>query len=469
MKGPEDHSENTINVLVSEYEAMSQTGTVGFLEEKVFVRLIEYYKTNQQLDKALEVANLALSRYHYSTDFYIVKANMLLEHHQWHQALDCLEQAEGFAPAELEIHLLRAEAFIGMGYVEDAFAILERLKADASNEELSAIFNCEACIYEHQQKFEQMFYALRDAILADPENNFAQSRLWWCVELSGLYQESIDLHKDLIDINPYNSLAWYHLGHAYSCLRLYHDAAEAFEYAYLTDNRFMEAYKDCAGIWIHLEQYTKAIACLEEALLNLRPDSELFRTLGICYEANCQYDIALSLYHKSLKLEQDCDDTLFRIGKCYLKKGDFKAAIRNLQEAILLDEKKEEYLAALAEAYIHTNQLEKARFFFEKAVETAPEFIQYWELYSSFLIRSGKLNDALSVLDEAECYISGPELMYNRIACWFLKGQKHKALYLFREALAAHFNTHNILFDHIPELEKDQEIHSIIAIYRQVQ
>ena len=51
--------------LIFEYEAMSQKGTVEFVEETVFEKLIEFFQNKCSYEKALEVVNHALTHYHF--------------------------------------------------------------------------------------------------------------------------------------------------------------------------------------------------------------------------------------------------------------------------------------------------------------------------------------------------------------------------------------------------------------------
>ncbi|MEL6864363.1 MAG: tetratricopeptide repeat protein [Bacteroidota bacterium] len=452
--------------LVSEYEAMSQKGTVGFFEEKVFFKIIEYYQKADQLDRAIEVADHALGQYTYSVEFYLLKSQMLLEKGCKHLALSCLERAEIFAPQELELHLLRAEVFTAMGYTEDAFAILERIKDDVSDEQLCEIFFCEACIHEHLEQFDSMFFALRDAILADPSNKSVIRRLWLSVEMSGAYAESIELYQFLIDKDPYCYISWYNLGHAYYCLKDFEHAAQAFEYAYLIDETFEFAYRDCADAWIKLKEYGKALACYEEALGFVEPDSDLYLHIGYCYECLQDIGLAYSFYRKAIHLKANNDTVYFRLGECYASEKKWGNAIRAYHKAIEIDSRKEEYLKALAEAYYQVDEPEKARQLFKKAADTAPEYSEYWIHYASFLMDINEVDGALAVLDEAGYYAPGVDLEYCRVACLFMLDRRQEALYLLSEVLTEDFKSHDTLFEWVPGLENDLDVQSVLAAYQ---
>ena len=64
--------------LLSEYEAMSQSGDVALLDERDFAQLIGYFEKERQPEKALEAIDIALEIFSYSVDFYTQKASILL-------------------------------------------------------------------------------------------------------------------------------------------------------------------------------------------------------------------------------------------------------------------------------------------------------------------------------------------------------------------------------------------------------
>ena len=64
--------------LVADFESKYEHGNVEYLEEKKLYQLINYYEEEHQLDKALDVVDLALDQFSYRSDFYILKARILL-------------------------------------------------------------------------------------------------------------------------------------------------------------------------------------------------------------------------------------------------------------------------------------------------------------------------------------------------------------------------------------------------------
>ena len=343
--------------LVNRYELMDANDSVEFLDERSFNLLIKYYEKEDQKDKALSVIDNAITQHSYSVDFFIQKAQLLLGISRVKEALDALERARVFAPNDLGITLLRADALSRMGECDDALELLEGIKNHVSRTESAVVYIAEASIYEYQEDYNNMYYALQDAILADPSNQEALERMWICVELSEKYNESKDLHQELIDENPYCYLSWYNLGQAYFHLDDLYEAMEAYEYAFVINEKFEFAIRDYAEVCLLLEKYNRALECYKLALEHFRPDADLFTKIGFCFEGLGNFDRAKHFYNKAARLEPENSYIYFRRGEVYRKEESNISAIKSFEKAIELNPRKEEYYASLANTYATVDDL----------------------------------------------------------------------------------------------------------------
>jgi len=456
----------TINDLIFEYEAMSQKGTVSFLEETVFSKMIDFYEKELLFDKALELIDHAIHQHSFSAIFYMRKAQLLIEKNCAHQALQCLDQAEVYAPSDIEIYLLKAEAYCSLKIYKAAFEILRGAKDQTtSKEDLSEIYLYEATIFESLEQFNNMFIALNRALSANPFNKTALERVWFSVELSRKYKESVVLHQAIIDADPYSFIAWYNLGHAYSCLNKIEDAAEAFEYAFLIDKDFQHAYRDCAEMHLELKNYPKALDCLMDALALFEEDSDLLQRIGQCHLYMDELNEAKVYFIRAIKLNSLNADVHFYLGECFAKEKKWKSAIKTYRRAIDIDDRKEEYIAGLAEAYYQVDEIGKAKYLFSKAADTAPETSKYWIQYASFLMDIGEEEEALAVLKEAEIYAPGPVLNYCQVACLYLLDRIDEALDLLYQALSENFPMHSSIFELVPEMKENRKIRTLISSF----
>jgi len=449
--------------LISAYENMVQKGRVCFSDEQPYHDLIEYFEGECLLCRALEIVDHAITEFGFSAVFYIRKAELQLQNKQAKQALVTLDQAEARSPGSLSISLLRAEGFASLDLCEDAIALLDDRKTQADSQELSQIYVCEARIYEQQKEYEHMFYVLKAALEEDPSNKEALSSIWYCVEYARKYEESVALHEKIIDEQPFNALAWYNLGAAHHYLCNHLEAIEAYEYAFLTKEDFEFAYRYCAEVCLYVQNYQKALQCYQEVMERFEPDADLFLHIGKCYLHLGNHLVAKTFFEKATHFDPYCDEAFFGMGECYTGMKEWRKAVDAYRRAVLIEDRNEDYFAGLGEAHFHLHNFNKAETFFREAADTAPEEARHWTRLAHFLVDRGRPEDALKVLDEAEDYAYGPELLYCRSACLFVMEKKKEALLALEDALFEDFDAHDSLFNLLPVLEQDRDVQAVIA------
>lgn len=451
--------------LVKRYETLLQDNLPCFFEEGEFLRIIRFYENEEQWDRALETVDHALNCHGYSTDLHLKKAQLLIEGHKETLALQVLEQAAVFDPAEPGITLMKAEALCYLNRYEEALELLENLKIEADATGLSDIYMIEALVYETQEEYERMFYALRAALQADLANRDALERLGLCMELSRKYQESIPLYEQVLDQDPYAYMAWYNLGHAYAYFSNYEEAIEAYEFAIAINDRYEFAFRDCADLCFELKQYPKALRYYLDIVELSEPDSDLMLHIGQCYQETAQNDLARNYYQKAVQLDVFNDEAYYCMGQTFSLEEKWKHALRFYKRAIQIDYHREEYHAAVAWTYHRLGQVEDADRHYREAIELASEESNYWLEYAGVLLETNRLDEALELLEEGSAFTAETELLYCRIACLFAAGKRQEAIYWLGEALAEAFDNHRSLFNWAPGLENDSQVMALIASY----
>lgn len=465
MNANNSHKGNGIDALVFQYESSAKSGQTLFFDEHSFLQLIEFYQKEERLDQAIEVANQAIERYLFSVDFYLRKAELLIDDGKEQAALNTLDQAESFAPGQLEIILLKAEALTYMDRGVEALDLLGQAKTASDKSGQGELFLLESLVHEFNQDYERMFQVLKNAIYLDPENEEILERIWVAVELSRKYKQSITLHKHIIDKNPYSFMAWYNLGHAYAYLGNYKDAIEAYEYAFVINEKFEYAIRDCADLCFETGQYKKAIRYYLELFEDAEADSDLFQRVGECYQHLGNFKNAAAFFRKAINRDPLNDEGYFHLGECYANNSRWKEAARYYEKALDIDEEREEYYSALGIAKAELGDVDMAEELFRRSVEIAPEESKYWLAYATFLIGYDRVKDALSLLVVAEITADTAQMQFGQAACMFKLGRRKEACRLLWHVMEEGGEMYQVIFDLFPELEHDVEIHTILSSY----
>ena len=452
--------------LISTYEEMLEKNQVNFANHKPYHTLVDYYERECLLDRALEVVEHAINQVGYDTGFFLRKAELMLEKKEPTQSLFLLDKVDARVSGLLRSAILRAESLAMLGMHDQGIVLLDSLKHSADGGELSKIYVCEALIYDSLKEFERMFYVLKAALQEDPSNAEALSRMWYVVEYARKHDESVDLHEKIVEEDPYNALAWYNIGASQTYLCNYEEAIEAYEYAYLAKDDFEFAYRECADVCLLTRNFQKALGCYQDVLERFEPDADLFLNIGKCYEELGNYVVARDFFQRAVEFDYHCAEAHFHIGRCYGQQKVWHKAVAAYSKAIKLEEKNEDFLAAIAVAYANTGNLKKALDYYRKAADTAPELPDHWVSLAHFLMKNRRFAEAIEALDEADDNAWGPELLYCRSACLFEMGNKSEALFVLEEALYEDFDAHTALFRLMPVLEKDKEVKAVIAIFQ---
>lgn len=451
--------------LVTEFESSFERGEVGYLEEKVYFQLLEFYEDEYLYEKALLVVDMAIEQFKYRSEFYIIKARLLLNGNKVKDSLSVLSFAETIAPFEREISIIKVRALAISKKFAEAQEIVEDLSVGATRSESADLLIAESFIYEHMKDYNAMYNVLAKAVMLDSNNEEAMERVWISAELSRRYEDSVELHKTIIERDPYNFQAWYNLGHGYNCIMEYEKAIDALEYSFIINPEFESGYLDCADTCVQIRDYSKALEIYTEANSRFGPNSELMVNIASCYISLNRIGIAKQWLLKSIKLDGFNDEAFFLLGECYSSDQVWYNAINAYHKAINLENRREEYYLGLAKAYLAVENYNKATVNFQMATQTGPEDTLYWREYAGFLIKMGLYDEACQVLDEAEDHTYGSDLIYCRAIIAYLQKQKADCLEFLEEALVENYDQHHILFEIAPELKLDKEINSMIKYF----
>jgi tetratricopeptide (TPR) repeat protein len=458
----EKHS--SLDGLVFEYEVASQKGTVPFFEETVFVRLADHFQKIQQLGKVQSILSDGLTQHPKSSELYIRRAELLLQNNQPDEARIWLEKTEAFLPEHFRTKILRAEAYCKLGKVEQAMTLLQELRQNSGRDfSKKSAEKSPDSIFENLQKISRKFRQLKEHLMNDPDDVAVLAELWMVVEVSEQFEQSAILHERLIDLNPYSWRAWFNLGSAWSNLDREADALEAFEYSYLINPDFSDAYDAFGKLAIKMGEYKLALRAYRELIERLGETTNALVRVGECFDKLGNRAVARTFYSKAVLADFNCSEGYFLLGSSYSAEDMIEKAVNYFKKAVELSPKNEMYQITLAESFAKIGDAKQAIFHFRKAILNADGVPTFWLRYATFFAKDKQWKKALRVLDDGEVNSYGAELAFCRSAALILTNRREEGLELLDCTLAEDFSTHEILFSFAPELAEDAEIRTIIT------
>ncbi len=454
-----------ISKLIQEFEHVNSNRTRIQWEEKALLKLINHYERINNFEKALEVIDFALLTFTVKSEFYLHKAQILIALQKPLAAIDILEQALKNNPEDSNLILYKAKAFCTMGEFATALNLIEDIKRSQHKADDVEILLVEAFIQESMKDYDQMFYKLQEALKLNPNNTEALEQIWISVEISKKFEESIRLHKELIDNNPYSYLAWYNLGHAYSCLGMYQQALEALDYSYLINPHFEQACMDCAELALQENLFEKALEYFTEASERFGEDSDLSVNIVECLIKLKRFKEAKSKLHKAITQDPYNDELFYYLGECYSEEKNWTKAIKYYKESLEIDPEREEFHFGIAKVFEMTGNLRKAEFHYRRASYCGQEQSQYWARYISFLIKNNLPEKAQKALLKSDKVSTGADLLYCKAAFHYLQGDEKKTISILEEALVDDFPQRHIFEELAPEFASGQLYTSMLKYF----
>jgi tetratricopeptide (TPR) repeat protein len=269
-----------IDDLIRQYEDLRAGKKSSFLEEESFEILIEYFNEKNSFHKALEITETALDYFPYSGDLFVRKADLLVAIHNYSAALEALKQAEFYDHDNIDIYILKTDAYLALDLPQKAASLLEEaLLIFEGDDRLDLLFEL-ADVYDDYEDFDKVFDCLVLILRQEPANEEALYKICFWTDFTGRNEESIKLHQEIIEDHPYSELAWFNLGSAYQGLKLYEKAIDAYQYAVAINDKFDYAYRNMGDAYIRLRRYKDAIEVLEKVGEITRPEDVIFEAIG---------------------------------------------------------------------------------------------------------------------------------------------------------------------------------------------
>jgi len=432
----EDEFASSIEELLTEYAALKAGEGNRFWNEQEFELLIDYFYQNSQEPEALIACELALNSHPFSSEFYILKAELLFQSLKYRQAIAVLDELDTKEQLIIDAVLLRSEILNAQFKYDQAAAYLEGMsKLFTGREQIDILLEL-AEVYDECEELDAVFDTLKIILKIDPNCEEALHKICYWADFAEKEEESVVLHQEIIDKYPYNALAWFNLGSAYQGLKLYEKSIDAYEFCVAIDERFEIAYRNMAEAYIRLRWYDKAIDSLQRNLELGSPEDVIFEAIGHCFDKKKNYSKARHYYLEATKLNPVDDGIFYKIGMTYVQEKAWEKAMRQFAKAYELNKDNVNYCLALGDCLVQLDDGPEALACFITAIKVRPTFRKSWLSLVRALYLFGFHDEALVQMEESTNYIDRPtDYLYFEALLLFAKGKTKAAMLKMEEAI----------------------------------
>lgn len=466
-ENPYQEDREQMRELLRQYENLKTGRSHSFIDEEAFEKIINYFEEKEELSRALEAAEMAIEQYPYSSTLLIRKADLLLDVRRYRAALEVLDRAALFGDHDINLYILRTDAYLALDEPENAVELLEEaLKKFDGEERIDLLFEL-ADVYDDYEEFEKVFDCLKMILEQDPNNEEALYKICFWTDFTGRNEESIRLHLQIIDDFPYNELAWFNLAAAYQGLKLYEKSIDAYKYAIAIEEKFDYAYRNMGDAYIRLRKYKLAIEALEKVTELSKPEVVIYEAIGHCYDKLKSFADARFYYRKASHLNQDDSKIFYKIACTYYNERQWESCIKQLEHAIKLRKPQPEYNLLMGECKMELGLYKDAVQYFSNVVRVRPRNVAGWEALIRCLYKAGFTDEALEQADAALQITNGkPIFLFYKASILFAKRKSKEAIVQLEKAMTQAPKLLKKFIELNPSSLQNQLVVDVIAKYK---
>lgn len=459
-----DDDNGSIDDLLQDYELIKNGDKSRFLDEEDYEYIIEYFFQNNNEAEAITACEIAQSYYPYSTSVLLSKAEILFQAQKYGQALHALDALDVLDQYNMEAVLLRSDIYLAQHKHEQAAVLLEQKSLLFEGRERIELMLELSDVYDECEDFEAVFNVLKKILILDYQNEEALHKISFWADFADMQEESVALHKVIIEEDPYNALAWFNLGAALQGLKQYEESIDAYEYCVAIDEKFEFAYRNMADAYMRLHWYDKAIESLEKNLELGKPEDVIFEAMGHCFEKQKNFDRARHYYRQAIQLNPADDGIFFRIGETYSREKQWEKAMKAYSVALNLNKENAAYCLAIGNCLMELEAYSEALVCFMNAVRLKPNNKSNWMALVKCQYRNGNFEEALSqVLLAKETLGHKPDLDYYHAAILFASGKSKEALLYLEQGLEDAPSKLKLLTEINPEILQRKAVADLVA------
>ncbi len=460
----DENGSGSIEELLQDYENIKNGNKLRFLDEEDYEYIIEYFFQNNNEYEALTACDIAQTYYPYSSSILLLKAEILFQAQKYGQALQALDKLDEMDTNLLEAVLLRSDIYLAQFKFDQAALLLETKIPLYDNREKTELMLELSDVYDECEEFEAVFDTLKKVLKIDPRNEEALHKISFWADFADMQAESIILHKEILEEDPYNALAWFNLGAAYQGLKQFENAIDAYEYCVVIDEKFEFAYRNMADAYMRLHWYEKAIESLEKNLELGKPEDVIYEAMGHCFEKQKDFTRARHFYRKAIHLNPADDGIFYRIGETYAREQEWEKAMKAYSVALHLNKDNASYCLAIGNCLMELGATNEALICYMNAVRLKPNNKTTWMALIKALYLNGNYEEGLNqVLLAKESIGIKPDFNFYHAGILFALGKSKEALLYLEQAMEEAPQRLKLLTEINPELLQRKAVADLVA------
>ncbi|MBX2827412.1 MAG: tetratricopeptide repeat protein [Flavobacteriaceae bacterium] len=458
---PDEHN----NFSLSRFESMLKTNDVYFFDSEEFEEIIQHYLENGKVALAKKATKMGLEQHPSSTNLKLFQVEMHIFENELDKAEEILDELYVLEKSNEEIYIQKANVYSRRDEHKKAISLLEKaLEITADEADVLSLMGME---YLFMEDFANAKYYFMKCLEQDEQDYSALYNIIYCFDYLEEHEAAIDYLNDFLNKNPYCEVAWHQVGKQYYVLEEYEKALAAFDFAVISDDRFIGAYLEKGKVLEKLKQYERAIESYSITLGLDEPTSFALLRIGKCYEKLENYELALQFYNKCVEEDALLDKGWIAITDFYFRKKNYQKALYYIEKAINIDTENVLYWKRYAKINKRLNLFEEAEHGFRRTIELGNYEMETWLSRCDILIELGEYDAAINnLLQAAEFYPENAEIEYRLAGLYYKMLEDNKAEFHLKNALNLDDEFSMIIEELFPKVYRKKRVQELIKDHK---
>ena len=457
-----DYNHEEGNLSLTRFESMLQTNDVLFFDADEFENIANHYIENGKIALARKAVKLGLAQHPTASNLKLYKAEILIFENKFDLANELLTQLYELDPNNEEIYIQKANIFSKQDDHYQAISLLE-MALELTNDPAD-IYSLIGMEHLFLDDFANAKFNFMKCLELDEQDYSALYNIIYCFDFLDQHEEAIDYLNMFLNKYPYCEVAWHQIGKQYFDLKHYEKALSAFDFAVISDDRFIGAYLEKGKVLEKLGRYNEAIENYQITLELDDPTSFALLRLGKCYEKLGDDDVAIKYFNRAIHEDPLLDNGWIAITDFYSKKLDYQKALYYINKAINIDSENVLYWKRYAKINHRLNFFEEAENGYRKTLELGNYELDTWLMRADILIQLGEDDASIANLTQAlEFYPESAEIAFRLAGLNYENGNDIQGRYFLKNGLKFDPEFIIILEELFPYSFSKKEVQMLIA------
>lgn len=419
--------EDDIADVIRRYERMRKNNENLFFDVSDFEVIIDYYLECNNPAKAQDAAELAVYQHPNSVSIQLRQARVWLDKGRAVETLRLLRKLESLEPGNHELYLIKGTALGMLGDISGARRMFDTAIIKDTEEPENTLYAVTS-ILQNLNFYEDMIYYMHKLIEREPYFHAHFYDLAFAYEKTGDLASAARYYEAYLEEEPFSDSAWYNVGIVYNKLEEYDKALRAYDYSLAINPVNTFALFNKGNILCNQERYEEALQAYHEYLDLENESPEAMTYIAECYEKLDQFDMARRYFQNAIEDTPDFSEAWFGLGIVAFRTGEYNDAIMLFGKCVRLDDQNPEHFHMLAKTLFAVGRLKDCVRNLKKALRADPFFDEAWIDLANIVFQTGSERKVLNHFERAHRIVGDvPGLNYILAGCHLAAGNTREA------------------------------------------